>query len=45
MIKKIGKSKWRLYSKKTRRNLGTFSSLTAAKKREKQIQFFKNKAK
>jgi hypothetical protein len=47
IIKKLpGTSKYRLYSKKKdskgkRRNLGTFESLSAAKKREKQIQFFK----
>lgn len=43
MIKKIGKRKWRLYSRKTHRNLGTFNSLKAAKKRERQIQYFKHK--
>lgn len=47
MIRKVGKSLYRLYSRKRnsrtgrRRNLGTFRSLKAAKQRERQIQYFK----
>jgi len=49
VIRKIGKSKWRLYSRhinpKTgkRRNLGTFGSKKAALKHEKAVQFFKRR--
>lgn len=48
IIKKIGDQKYRIYSKKKgkdgkRKNLGTFTSKAAAKKREKQIQYFKHK--
>jgi hypothetical protein len=47
MIRKISGGKFRLYSRKKnpktgkRRNLGTFSSLAAAKKHERAVQFFK----
>jgi hypothetical protein len=47
MIRKIGGGKYRLYSRKVdprtrkRRNLGTFGSLAAAKKRERAVQYFK----
>jgi hypothetical protein len=41
-IKKIGKKKWRVYSKKGK-NLGTAKSLKAAKKRLKDVEFFKRK--
>jgi hypothetical protein len=47
MIRRIKIGKYRLYSRKKnaktgkRRNLGTFSSLAAAKKHERAIQFFK----
>ena len=46
MIRKL-KSGYRLYSRKLdpktrkRRNLGTFASLAAAKKHEREIQYFK----
>lgn len=45
MIRKIG-SKYRLVSKKKnkkgkRKNLGTFSSKAAAKRREAQVNYFK----
>ena len=49
MIRKLAKGGYRLYSRKKdpktgkRRNLGTFSSLAAAKKHEKAVQFFKKK--
>ena len=49
VIRKIGKSKWRLYSRhinpKTgkRRNLGTFGSKKAALKHERAVQFFKRR--
>ena len=47
MIRKLANGKYRLYSgKKTprtgkRRNLGTFSSRTAAEKHERAVQYFK----
>jgi len=47
MIRKLASGKFRLYSRKKnpktnkRRNLGTFSSLEAAKKHEREIQYFK----
>ncbi len=47
MIKKLGDGSYRLMSKKINpktgkpRNLGTFSSLDAAKKHEREVQFFK----
>jgi hypothetical protein len=47
MIRKLSSGKYRLYSRKTdaktgrRKNLGTFSSLAAAKKHERAVQFFK----
>lgn len=44
MIKKTG-SRYRLMSKTTGRNLGTFKTKTQAQKREKQVLFFKNLAK
>jgi hypothetical protein len=47
MIRKLKSGEYRLYSRKKdpktdkRRNLGTFSSLDAAKKHEREIQYFK----
>ena len=47
MIRKIAGGKYRLYSRKLdprtrrRRNLGTFSSLAAAKEHERAVQYFK----
>ncbi len=41
MIRKAG-SKWTLHSKDGSKHLGTFPSLEAAKKREAQINYFKN---
>jgi hypothetical protein len=41
MIKKV-KGGYRLYSKKTHRNLGTYKSKKGAKKREQQIEYFKH---
>ena len=47
MIRKLGKGKWRLYSRKVnpqtgkRRNLGTFTSKKAALQHEREIQYFK----
>ena len=47
MIRRLSSGKYRLYSRKKnpktgkRRNLGTFSSLAAAKKHERAVQFFK----
>ena len=47
MIRKLGKGKWRLYSRKVnprtgkRRNLGTFTSKQAALQHERAIQYFK----
>jgi len=48
MIRKLKSGGYRIYSIKKdpktgkRRNLGTFSSLAAAKKHEKDIQYFKH---
>jgi hypothetical protein len=47
MIRKLKSGQYRLYSRKSdpktgkRRNLGTFSSRTAAEKHEKAVQYFK----
>jgi hypothetical protein len=47
MIRKLQSGEYRLYSRKKnpktnkRRNLGTFKTLVAAKKHEKDIQYFK----
>jgi hypothetical protein len=49
MIRKLKTGEYRLYSRKTdpktgkRRNLGTFSTRSAAEKHEKAVQFFKRK--
>jgi hypothetical protein len=47
MIRKLTSGEYRIYSRKKdpktnkRRNLGTFSTLAAAKKHEQEIQYFK----
>jgi len=47
MIRKLKKGGYRLYSRKKdaktgkRKNLGTFKSMSAAKKHEKAVQYFK----
>jgi hypothetical protein len=47
MIRKLASGGYRLYSRKKdpktgkRKNLGTFTSLAAAKKHERAVQFFK----
>lgn len=47
MIRKLKSGQYRIYSRKKdartnkRRNLGTFETLEAAKKHEKEIQYFK----
>ena len=47
MIRKLKSGEYRLYSKKKdsktnkRRNLGTFDTLEAAKKHERDVQYFK----
>jgi hypothetical protein len=47
MIRKLKTGQYRLYSRKKdpktnkRRNLGTFNSLIAAQKHEREIQYFK----
>jgi len=47
MIRKLSGGKYRLYSRKKdsrtgkRRNLGTFSSKSAAQKHEREVQYFK----
>ena len=47
MIRKLTSGKYRLYSRKKdprtgrRRNLGTFATLAAARRHEREIQFFK----
>jgi len=48
MIRKLPSGKFRLESKSKgkdgkRKNLGTFPTRAAAQKRERQVQFFKNK--
>ena len=48
MIRKLKSGKYRIYSRKKdsrtnkRKNLGTLNSLEAAKKHEKEIQYFKH---
>ena len=48
MIRKLKSGEFRIYSRKIdpktrkRRNLGTFPSLAAAKKHEREIQYFKH---
>jgi hypothetical protein len=50
MIRKLKSGEYRLYSRKLnprtgkRRNLGTFDSLGAAERHEREIQFFKKRA-
>jgi hypothetical protein len=47
MIRKLGSGLYRLYSRKRnpqtgkRRNLGTFTTLAAARKHERAVQYFK----
>jgi hypothetical protein len=46
MIRKLKSGQYRLYSRKKdisgkRRNLGTFSTLAAARQHERDVQFFK----
>jgi hypothetical protein len=42
VIRKLpNQNKWRLYSEKTHKKLGTFQSRESAIKREMQINFFK----
>jgi hypothetical protein len=47
MIRKLSSGKYRLYSRKKnpktgkRRNLGTFTSRSAAERHERAVQFFK----
>jgi hypothetical protein len=47
MIRKLSSGEYRIYSRKKdaktgkRRNLGTFSSRDAAKKHEREVQYFK----
>jgi hypothetical protein len=47
MIRKLKSGEYRLYSRKAnpktgrRRNLGTFSTLEAAKRHERAVQYFK----
>ena len=49
MIKRLKSGEYRLYSRQKsskggkRRNLGTFATLTAAKRHERQVQFFKKR--
>ena len=50
MIRKLKTGEYRLYSRKInpktgkRRNLGTFANLDAAKKHERDVQYFKRHA-
>jgi hypothetical protein len=41
-IVKLGNNKFRLVSKKSGKNLGTYPSRTGAEKRERQVQYFKH---
>jgi hypothetical protein len=47
MIRKLGRGKYRLYSRKVnpktgkRRNLGTFGNKKAAQQHERDVQYFK----
>jgi hypothetical protein len=47
MIRKLASGEYRLYSRKKnpktgrRRNLGTFDTLAAAQKHEREVQYFK----
>ena len=49
MIRKLATGQYRLYSRKVdtktgkRRNLGTFVSLEAAQKHEREVQYFKRR--
>ena len=49
MIRRLKSGKYRLYSRKKnpatgrRRNLGTFSSLAAARRHERAVQYFKRR--
>jgi hypothetical protein len=49
MIRRLSSGEYRLYSRKAdahtgkRRNLGTFKSLAAAKRHEREVQFFKRR--
>ena len=49
MIRKLGRGKYRLYSRQVdprtgkRRNLGTFRTRAAAVRHEREIQFFKRR--
>jgi hypothetical protein len=49
MIRKLASGRYRLYSLKKdprtgkRRNLGTFSSMAAAEKHEREVEFFKRR--
>jgi hypothetical protein len=49
MIRKLTSGQYRLYSRKVdtktgkRRNLGTFDSLEAAQKHEREVQYFKRR--
>jgi hypothetical protein len=49
MIRKLATGQYRLYSRKVdtktgkRRNLGTFDSLEAAQKHEREVQYFKRR--
>lgn len=42
IIRKVGKSSWRLYSH-SGKNLGTYSSRAGAEKREREVQYFKHR--
>lgn len=42
-IRKLPNGKYRLYSKKNHKNLGTFNSHAEAVKHEQQVEYFKHK--
>jgi hypothetical protein len=44
MIRKLpNQNKWKVYSEKTKRNMGVYPSLKQAKKRLQNIEFFKHR--
>lgn len=45
MIRPLAGGKYRIYSISAGKNLGTFDSLKAAKKHEREIEYFKHKGK
>ena len=42
-IRKLGPGRWRVYSRLSHRNMGTYDSLSAAKERLRLIEIFKRR--